>query len=591
MKVSGVSPRERESTAMTSVSICEGWEGRTVDGKFPLLEWLGGSADRGVFLTVRQGIQTASIKLILAAGPDADVHLAQWEAAKALCHPSLVQVMETGRYVIDEKEFVYVVTERAEAVLSGIIPRRALEPGKAKTIFGSVADALAYVHEKGFVHGHVRPSNILLVSDEWKLSGEGLFPAGAGPTQMWKPDIYDSPEAATGRFIAASDVWSLGVTVAEALAQQAPQWDSSATGDPVVPESLPQPFFDIVRKSLRSDPSQRCTIVEIKALVGRETAPSVPEPPPLVRTEPNHAEAGPSRIAKEPLPAAQKRSPAPVKPVQIVERWSSSAADSTEHVSYPFGKVEPVEPARTSGLFSDVEEEEEESRIRVAPIVFGIIVLLAAVGGFLVMHGYRINLSRPAETQTAPPVNQPAPQKQVPEGEGQSAPTTGNAAASETQAAPGESPGTPPTGEAERPATQVAPQTQAPAVSTGPPQAAKAGKVDEEPEHGAQRPQPANAEGAVLTRVLPNVSRGASSSMRGPVQVEVQVSVNEEGSVLNANYVSHGPGNYFARISREAARLWKFRPPEREGHARPSTWMLRFHFERAKTEASATEIR
>ena len=53
---------------MKSGSICEGWEGRTIDGKFPLLEWLGGWAEQCVFLTVRQGMQTANIKLIVASG-------------------------------------------------------------------------------------------------------------------------------------------------------------------------------------------------------------------------------------------------------------------------------------------------------------------------------------------------------------------------------------------------------------------------------------------------------------------------------------------------------------------------------------------
>src|SRR3974390_2615699 len=113
---------------MKSGSICEGWEGRTVDGKFPLLEWVGGWAHRCVFLTVRQALQTANIKLIVASGKDADAYLAKWEAAKVLPHPSLVQMMETGRYAIDGKELVYVVTEKADTFLSEIIPRKALDP-------------------------------------------------------------------------------------------------------------------------------------------------------------------------------------------------------------------------------------------------------------------------------------------------------------------------------------------------------------------------------------------------------------------------------------------------------------------------------
>jgi TonB family protein len=79
--------------------------------------------------------------------------------------------------------------------------------------------------------------------------------------------------------------------------------------------------------------------------------------------------------------------------------------------------------------------------------------------------------------------------------------------------------------------------------------------------------------------------------MRGPVQVELRVSVNENGTVSNAEYMSHGPGNYFARISHDAARSWKFRPPKKDGNPRPSVWTLRFHFQRGKTEATAVEVR
>jgi hypothetical protein len=91
--------------------ICEGWEGLTVDGKFPLLEWLGGWADRCVFLTVRQSTHTANIKLIQASGADADACVAKWEAAKELSHPCLVGTMETGRYRLNDTDVAYVVTE------------------------------------------------------------------------------------------------------------------------------------------------------------------------------------------------------------------------------------------------------------------------------------------------------------------------------------------------------------------------------------------------------------------------------------------------------------------------------------------------
>src|SRR5208337_4472772 len=63
----------------------------------------------------------------------------------------------------------------------------------------------------------------------------------------------------------ASDVWSLGVTLVEALTQYPPVWDRSTQTEPVVPESIPQPFADIARECLRREPARRCTLGEIKA--------------------------------------------------------------------------------------------------------------------------------------------------------------------------------------------------------------------------------------------------------------------------------------------------------------------------------------
>ncbi len=642
---------------MTPVSIFQAWEGHTVSGVFPLLEWLGGSADRGVFLTVRHGMKTASIKLILAEGVNADAYLAKWEAAKALSHPCLVPVMDTGRCTIDGKDLVYVVTDRAEEVLSETIPGSALDPDRARGIFDRVLDALSYVHEKEFVHGRVKPSNILLVDDEWKLSADSLRAAGEGQKAGHEADVYDAPEVIEGRLTAAADMWSLGMTVAEALLQRAPTWDRSTQGDPTVPESLPEPFLEIVRGCLRSDPEERCKIAEIKALLSRDAlvpavAGQVPE-----TTASAEVEAEPERVAVEPIPVTAEPERVVEEPIPVMPEQASVvpepepvavAADSVAHGEVQSGKVEPVdaqvnervservrepedehaEPAPTLRLFANLEEEKHEGRVRVGRFLFGVVVLLA-IGAVFLVRSHKIKLPLWVETRIAPaPVIQPPPQTQTPGETG--SPATASEGATPPRspdALPGESGSGPEkgqSGQAAQPTPESQPavgsagvsksepaisqptaQTQAPltAQTQTPPTASKGesqSASDTNPATGEAHPQPSgppevlhkeNSEGAVVKRVLPAVSRGASSSMRGPVQVEVRVSVNEEGRVTNAEYVSHGPGNYFARVAHEAARSWKFRPPERGGHAKSSIWTLRFHFEREKTEVSATEVR
>ena len=612
---------------MTSISFCEGWEGRAIDGKFPLLEWLGGSGDRGAFLTVLRGTQTACIKLILAEGEHADAYLAQWEAAKALSHPNLVHLIEAGRCTIDGKDLVYVVTERAEAVLAGTIPRKSLDPQKAKRILDSIVDALSYIHEKGFVHRHIKPSNILLVADEWKLSVDSLLAASESSRPHEVPGIYDAPEVAEGQRTAAADVWSLGMTMAEALMERPPAWDRTAQIDPAMRESMLEPFLEIVRQCLRADPGKRCTIAEIKELLARDFSTTV-----VADSASGKAEGAP--VVDQPIPVPAEQVPVASAPVEVTEDKGAEAketvedripvsVETSEEVEDPLGEEmlddeddlepeeEPIEPSPTSRVFANLEEN--ESRLRIGPLLLGLVVLLAIVAVYLV-RSHKINLPIPVQTQTAQQTTAPSEAK-VPSAAGPETPQPQTplaspeegapAAAQPEQPAPGSQPdvastaGESKSGAGTGPAT---PQTQVPAASTNEKQsattesAAATSKVAPAPKVASPPAPPevvqaANAEGEVAKRVLPSVSAAARSSMRAPVEVEVQVSVNENGAVSAAEYVSPGAGNYFARISHQAARSWKFKAPMKEGNPKASTWTLRFHFDRDNTEASATELR
>jgi TonB family protein len=97
--------------------------------------------------------------------------------------------------------------------------------------------------------------------------------------------------------------------------------------------------------------------------------------------------------------------------------------------------------------------------------------------------------------------------------------------------------------------------------------------------------------GRVLEQVLPDVSRSAQNTIEGHVKVSVQVSVNASGDVSQANFVSAGPSKYFADRALTAARRWKFTPPQVDGQAVASEWILRFQFGRASTQVVPAEIK
>ena len=93
----------------------------------------------------------------------------------------------------------------------------------------------------------------------------------------------------------------------------------------------------------------------------------------------------------------------------------------------------------------------------------------------------------------------------------------------------------------------------------------------------------------MLHQVMPDVSRNAQNTIQGRLKVVVDVLVDASGNVSEANFVSRGPSTYFANRALAAARDWKFNPPQINGQAAPSEWVLRFQFRRTSVEVFPVE--
>jgi len=258
---------DRMVYAMSTEAIRSDWVGRVIDGRFPLLEWLGGSESGGVFLTElpEQRARKAAIKLMLVDARDEEAHLAGWAATTALSHPHLMRLFYTGRCQVATVRLFYVVTEFAGENLSQILPERPLTSGETREMLGPVFDALSYLHAKGLVHGRLKPSNIMVVDDRVKLSCDTLRVAGGLGRYFPAKTVYDSPQGVSETITPAADLWSLGITLVETLTQKTPVWDRTTHKEPVVPESMPEPFAGIARECLQPDLERRCTLGAVKA--------------------------------------------------------------------------------------------------------------------------------------------------------------------------------------------------------------------------------------------------------------------------------------------------------------------------------------
>jgi serine/threonine-protein kinase Stk1 len=267
---------------MSKPDTWKSWEGLVVKGKFPLRQWLGGSDHSAVFLTefADQHAQRAAIKLIQVDEGNAETRLLRLRATAKLSHPHLIRTFECGLCRLDGSPFVYVLMECADDDLSRILPERPLDPSEVSDLLPPVLDALSYLHKNGFVHGRVKPSNVLAAGDQLKLSSDQVAPVVQQDGGRRRRDVYDAPETAAGIISPAGDIWSAGVTLLEALAQNVTAAEQASPANRDLPETIPDPFRGIVRECLQLDPNRRCSLKEIQARMqpGARSVPAPPEP-------------------------------------------------------------------------------------------------------------------------------------------------------------------------------------------------------------------------------------------------------------------------------------------------------------------------
>ena len=126
---------------------------------------------------------------LLTAAPVVSALAAELKAASQLSHPNLVKVIalmewEGARCVVTE----YVAGRTfAEAITSG----RKLSFQQVHALGRVIAQVLALVHQKGLVHGSIRPSNVMVASGVIKLADLGL--GRLARTAALEPS-YDAPE-------------------------------------------------------------------------------------------------------------------------------------------------------------------------------------------------------------------------------------------------------------------------------------------------------------------------------------------------------------------------------------------------------------
>jgi TonB family protein len=546
------------------------WEGQAVDG-FPLRQYLGGSDHSAVYLTQlnSSGEQKAAIKFI-PADTSAYAQLAKWRVAGELTHPHLLQLIRVGRCELANTNFLYVVMEYAEENLSEILPQRALEPDEVRQVLESALEALTYLRTQGLAHTRIKPGNILAAGDQLKLSCDTLSEIGSATSASSQPGVYAAPESATAPISPAADVWSLGVTLVEALTQRTPLLRGQMDVELPVPETIPAPYLEIARRCLRVDPSRRATLKEISTLLNPTSTASY----------------------RDAVQHADLHTPATQSPETLVAALAHHETPKTLPVAETVAAVEPTKKSLASQQVSllphtlipatpvgDTTTKPKPRKSRVAiPLAAVILVLAAILLAPRVLNRFSqlqpqaatvepsIALSpsslTPPKTEkpVLPPLTQTKAEKRA--AEKQAAREKNAAAARETVSS---SDTVNPVSSRSVDATEARPATKSAKVAA---------------------PNPAR--GAVLYQVVPDISQRARDTIQGTVRVGVKVHVDASGNVTDAE-LDNFSSKFFGDQAVQVARRWTFTPPQVDGRNASSEWLLRFEFTQKATKVFPTQ--
>jgi serine/threonine protein kinase len=160
------------------------------------------------------------------------------QAYERLVHPRLIRLFET--FTVDDPESphldgaVVLVMELAADSLGNVLSRHAGQPiNDAPRIIAEICEGLAHMHASGWVHGDLKPNNVLIMADgsvrladfglATELEGTHGYLPPAGSSDYMPPERWNEPLSEHGMAIrTTADIWALGVTTYQLLTGRLP---------------------------------------------------------------------------------------------------------------------------------------------------------------------------------------------------------------------------------------------------------------------------------------------------------------------------------------------------------------------------------
>jgi serine/threonine protein kinase len=147
----------------------------------------------------------------------------------SMSHPNIIET----HLLKNDKGEPFLAERRLPLVLSDDWSSHGIQ--EAANLLRDIASALAFLHEKGLIHGDVKPDNIGCENNLYILLDFGIcrpedaFAEDTTPTGSLRTRAPELIVAGRDKHSKASDVWALGATVFNAITGRFPLFDQGET--------------------------------------------------------------------------------------------------------------------------------------------------------------------------------------------------------------------------------------------------------------------------------------------------------------------------------------------------------------------------
>ena len=204
-------------------------------------------------------------------------------------HRNIIKIHD----IFKENNTAYYVMDYVEGEsLNDMVNRRgALPENEAVSYINRVADALQYIHQKNINHLDVKPSNIMIRQDDYRVilidfglakqydtQGSQTSTTPVGISHGYAP-MEQYKQGGVSTFSPQADIYALGATLYKLVTGKTPPqaMDVFSDGLPTLPSSISRPVSNAIKKAMQPRKTDRPqSIAEFLNILGEDKSYSKP---------------------------------------------------------------------------------------------------------------------------------------------------------------------------------------------------------------------------------------------------------------------------------------------------------------------------